>query len=64
MSPEDLELKQKVDHNEKVANEIIDKIFLLLKGLSYRRSRNILAKAQIKLSDRATLHTEPLSDKN
>ena len=64
LSTEDLKEKELFEQSKKESDEIVGKIFLLLNGLSHRKARSILMKSVSNLSDTATLHTLPLSDKN
>jgi len=56
LSKEELDAKEIFEQNKKVSDELVDKIFLLLKGLSYSKSKSILQKAISKLAQTAILH--------
>ena len=64
LSTEDAGAKEIYEQNQKFNTEILDKIYLLLNGLSYRKAKHILQLAMMNLANKTNLHIEPSSDKN
>ncbi len=60
----DLQAKKLSEKNDKINDEIIDKILLILNGLSYRKSCYIAALLKHRIGDKSIVQKEQLVDKN